>query len=409
MTQLGRARHPQLDGLRAIAALGVLVHHHNPGTLVDVPGTWSIYGLIAATASRLALGQVGVTVFFALSAFLLVQQLVEEQELTGRIDVRTFYWRRALRLWPLYALCIGVSLALVGLLAPPQSQELTWDLTHLWFYLGFVSNMSLAFNGDFGYLDQFPPSMSVLWTVAVEQQFYLVVPFIVLLTRKVDKWLILLSISALALICRILFLTVFQSTPPITLNLYYSGTTYADTFLAGGVAGVLVYSHAAFLRKTVSDVRFTLLLVGVSFALFPLLFLPSFGANAWADPVTFGVFGWILAGSVLWLVVHRDSLVSRLLGSRPLAHLGKISYGLYVWHVLVNLAVNFGFQSWVLRQGVGPDSKQALASLALTIGGTVLLSEATYRLVELPVQRFGRREAESRIPLRVGQRNLSRP
>ena len=157
---------PELDGLRFYAFLGVFVCHTLPSS-----GRLSIAGCICRCrgcgAAIAKSGAAGVDLFFALSAFLITVLLLRERQQTGGISLRLFYLRRILRIWPLYFVVIAVAVVLAHTVA---EQILPWY--YVAGYLLFVGNWVHAVFGH-------PQSIcSPLWTVSIEEQFYLVWPLL---------------------------------------------------------------------------------------------------------------------------------------------------------------------------------------------------------------------------------------
>ena len=163
---------PELDGLRFYAFLGVFALHTLPSekgfySRLHLPIPW----LWAAFAKS---GGAGVDLFFALSAFLITSLLLKERQETGRISLRRFYVRRILRIWPLYFLMIALGIVLSHSIA---DQDLPWY--YVAGYLLFVGNWVHAIFGA-------PNSVcSPLWTVSIEEQFYLIWPALMrMLTQR---------------------------------------------------------------------------------------------------------------------------------------------------------------------------------------------------------------------------------
>ena len=143
---------PELDGLRFYAFLGVFVYHTLPSQAM--PWLW---GAVIKS------GAAGVDLFFALSAFLITSLLLRERQQTGRISLRLFYLRRILRIWPLYFVVLALGVVLAHTV---PDQRLPWY--YIAGYLLFIGNWVSA---AFGH----PQSIcSPLWTVSIEEQFYLV-------------------------------------------------------------------------------------------------------------------------------------------------------------------------------------------------------------------------------------------
>src|SRR5271154_3218497 len=181
---------PELDGLRFYAFLGVFICHTLPfdGAFYrrfHLPIPW-LWGAIAKS------GAAGVDLFFALSAFLIASILLREREETGGISLRRFYLRRILRIWPLYFLLIAVAVVLSHTVA---NQHLPWY--YVAGYLLFVGNWVHAVFGR-------PESVcSPLWTVSIEEQFYLIWPMLMKILRRRGMIVAAIITFLLATVCRI--------------------------------------------------------------------------------------------------------------------------------------------------------------------------------------------------------------
>ena len=152
---------PALDGLRLVAFLMIFWTHTMQGPSTDAAPPIPLYG-----AFRLA-GAYGVPVFFVLSAFLITRLLQMEKARDGRIDIRAFYVRRTLRIWPLYFLIVAIAVAHWAFVVHRVPSGAVLSLAT------FTANW---YRGFLGPIDSFA---AVLWSVSVEEQFYLVWPFLI--------------------------------------------------------------------------------------------------------------------------------------------------------------------------------------------------------------------------------------
>ena len=279
---------PALDGVRAVAALIVLVFHFCQDT--GKHGIW-------------VMGQTGVDLFFVLSGFLITTILLIAPAKDWR-EVRTFYIRRALRIFPLYYATLIVS-AFCGMVAS------FW----FWIYLQNIplfTSMPVAGPGHF-------------WSLAVEEQFYLVWPFIVFFLPR--QWLVkaLWGIIALAVLFRILLL-------PLHIH-WFIVPIFArfDGLAAGGL--LAVYNR----RGVLQTHRRSLLIFGfVSAAAICFQWWKFHGqGQSWNEVFKFTLASCLYAATVGYVVVSGSSISNRLLSIKPLRFVGKVSYGLYVFHPYV--------------------------------------------------------------------------
>src|SRR5215831_13325413 len=163
---------PNLDGLRFISFFVVFLHHCYLSFFSYLRGSsptaWQVQSFL------FKYGTLGVNFFFVLSGFLITYLLLKEKELTGTVHVGNFYVRRILRIWPLYFLCLLIGFVVFPLLKK-MSGELPHESANPWYYIFLAAN--------FDYLHTWPTKpdailLSVLWSVAVEEQFYLTWPII---------------------------------------------------------------------------------------------------------------------------------------------------------------------------------------------------------------------------------------
>lgn len=370
---------PELDGLRAIAALVVVLAHHDPAPYE--PAGWSAYGVL--TGIRLIVpGALGVVFFFTLSAFLLTYLGRREWQRTGGFDLRSFYVRRALRIWPLY----GVSV-LAGLLLARQN---TWLWDHLWLWALFISNWSLVLSGWAGHVNRAPVSFDVLWSIAVEEQFYLLFPLL-LVAALASRRAALAVVVGLFVGCAVLRWASLRAPyvlgawdPAMAWNqMYYATVTYVDTFAAGAVAGWLVAG---------SDGRWARVLsrrgIGWLVALAALSVGLAWRSQPWYPDELFRsvVLTWtglVFATVLLWVTANGRARLSAVLRSRPLRVLGALSYGIYVWHPFSDALT----RPWLTSLSLPTDLK-LVVMLAVYVGVTVALAGLSYVLVERPCLRL---------------------
>ncbi len=347
---------PELDGLRFYAFLGVFVYH----TLPEQPAFYRslhlplapLWGAVAKS------GASGVDLFFALSAFLITSLLLRERQQTGGISLQSFYIRRILRIWPLYFAVLAVAVVLAHTVS---GQSLPWY--YLVGYLLFVGNW---INAVFGH----PFSVcGPLWTVSIEEQFYLVWP--VLMKGLGRQGMIVAAV--------VTFLLATLSQVGVALaGLSGSYVYYGSISRSGSLAlGILLALFADRLPRLTRGMRGLLLAVGIT---------GWIAASAWLidqpGPVDMrAVLGRLVvpvgAVFILYACLHSRS---QLVRNHWVVRLGKISYGLYMLHFLGLLFVlDLLHPAWGWK---------LLATKALGLALTVLLAWASYRWVESPFLRW---------------------
>ena len=340
---------PGLDGLRAFAVVGVVLYH--------------------ADVSWMPAGFIGVDIFFVISGFLITSLLLSEHESRGGIWLGRFWLRRALRLLPALFLLLTVTMGIAVLFLPDEVDRLRGDVVAGFFYF---TNWDLIAR-DTSYFEAFgrPPILRHLWSLAIEEQFYIVWPVLLglalrFLPRRLTLGLIVAGIAGSTALMWSLF-DPFED--PSRL---YFGT---DT----RVAGLLVGAAVAFLWRAGTELparaKLPLDLVGVA-ALAALAFL-MVDSNEFAPFLYKGGFLLvaILTAVVLVAAVHPLGLLGRGLGWFPIRWIGLRSYAIYLWHWPIFM--------FARSQDVGLDGAELLA---LRVAITLVAAELSFRLVERPVR-----------------------
>jgi peptidoglycan/LPS O-acetylase OafA/YrhL len=356
---------PALEGVRGVAILlVVLVHAYlRPGG-----------------------GFLGVDVFFVLSGFLITTLLLREQSRRGRISLRGFYRRRALRLVPalvvfLLAYVAVTALAMSTTAGTPWSPTslLLWPVLESAFY---VSNVAQAWGG------LFPAGISQMWSLATEEQFYLLWPLtLVWLNRRraTPQKLARVLVTVIVLVAadRLLLDLLGVSRP----HLYFAPETSFDTLLVGCLFGVW-FVHGNGPRMLYSR-SFRRLLWPVALA---AAALHVHVLGDWNDPYLYKVVLPLFSLEVGFLVfvaaTDERSLLARGVAIGPLRYLGRISYSLYLWHPLVLWVVRPALRSWFHNVHLTPTEAVALA---------IACAMLSYNLVELPFLRRKERLAAAQV------------
>lgn len=331
-----------LDGLRGIAVAMVLVYHLWPAVL---PG-----------------GFLGVTVFFALSGFLLTHRLLGERARTGRVAIGAFYARRARRILPVAVGALAL-IAVIWTLSGQMTRGLARDLN---FGLLQIANWG-QFLGDESYGAAAAPSPVLhYWSLAIEEQTYLVVPVLLaLLSRRGVGAAMVIGLGGS------LGVTLMYAGDPVAV--YFSTFTRVGEFCAGALAAVLTRAVAS--GDTQRAQRWWVA-AGTLGALIALLLTARLVSTETAWLYRGGLWG---AGVVAALAVmgaaHHDGL-GKWLDLRPLAGLGRISYGVYVVH-------------WPILIGLGLTNLSAPLVPWVTLGMTLVVAAASFRWVETPLLRAG--------------------
>lgn len=357
-TRGGRESHrPQLDGLRAVAVTAVMIWHFGPAPLLVFD-----------------LGRFGVLLFFVLSGFLISGILLDARE---RLDRRggspvsvawRFYIRRFLRIFPIYYATV---LAIYGLtrldrfadwdVLQPVKEQLGWFLTYTW-------------NLRYGLTQEGGGMLSHLWSLCVEEQFYLIWPWIILFAPRRAILPVLLVGAALGFGYRLV--GNLSGWPFQKINFMTPGCL--DSLALGGL---LAFLHRRGESGAAAAQR--LIRIGLPAGLALLFLLPRVShpfAGAFSD-VGF-------AGISLWLVGRGAQgfrgLGGRLLEARPIAYMGKISYGIYVYHVPVKvfLYIPLGF--------LGLSNEDLGWRPFILMAAAIATAAVSWELFEKPINRLKR-------------------
>lgn len=336
---------PDIDGLRAIAVLSVILFHIDK-TLM--PG-----------------GFVGVDIFFVISGFLISRNILQDLE-GGRFSIVDFYRRRIKRIAPPMLLVIGITVVAGQLLLLPEDAKKT-AVSALWSLLS-LANVYFWLNQDTGYFAAASAETPLLhlWSLGVEEQFYLVWPLILIAAYRPQRAKIFFFAAvAFATISFFLAESLFKRDPAFV---YYMLPTRAGELLVGAIVALAVLKEAG--RKVPKGLVTPMAALG--FALLGASLFAIREENVFpgllAVPPTFG------AALLIFARHCGDNFVSRGLAFKPLVLIGLISYSSYLWH-------------WPLlafyRYGHG--SIDGLAGSVLFVS-TLLLAWLTYRFVERPAR-----------------------
>ena len=342
----GATYRPEIDGLRAIAVVSVIVYHLKlqVGESTFLPG-----------------GFFGVDLFFVLSGFLIARLIMVEIETTGRLDLGAFYWRRMRRIVPAFLLVALVSLPAAWLILLPS--ELERFAQSILAGLLFVANIFwFVEQGDYGAQSALLQPFLHMWSLAIEEQFYLVFPLAFLFVAR--RW----AVGPVLLAVLVLSFAVAYATTEWRATLsFFSPTSRAWELLAGvGIAWASL-RYPELLRAWPGGRLMPAL--GLVLIVWPIL-TTDLSETAHPGVATLPV----VVGTCLILWFARpDEPVTRLLSSHPFTSVGLLSYSLYLWHYPV-----FAFGRHVSYSAPGP------LDMAVWIGLTVILSYAGYRLVERP-------------------------
>lgn len=342
-----------LNALRFYAAISVLVQH-----VMYSPRDWFGVPPLPDTLGRFFInGTDAVHLFFVLSGFLITYLLLVEREKTHTVSVRRFYIRRVLRIWPLYFMILLLAAFVLPVLVAGYRSPLG-EGTFTFLMVFFLGNVAYAVYYPF-------PPLEHLWSIAIEEQFYLVIPHL----ARAGVNLLRLLIGIILIWCVILI--AFALIPANGLSAIISTMRY-DCIATGGVFACLLYTRNPILRWLYHPAAW-----GVS--LVALVFMAVFIQPSENLPYTFStnlVFG------ILILNVATNPRFPLKLAHPTLEYLGDLSYGIYMYHpllLLVFFKAFYGQMDTALYQIIAYPT-----IILLTIG----LAAISYRRYEKPFLRL---------------------
>lgn len=337
-----------LDGLRCICIFAVL-WHHSP-----------LFDALHEPTLLLTRGFTGVDFFFVLSGYLITTLLLREEERKGRFSIAGFYWRRALRIVPVYYLVVTFC-AVYWVLVKGQAE---YGPMVPYYYL-FFSNMLI---GDI-------PLLAPTWSLSVEEQYYLIWPALLLLLPS--GWRFRLGLLVVLIFLCVLsasgMLSFFGVRPIETdLAIWAFPTNSYTAMLLGSLAAVLLHIQAGY----------TMLFRMLGHRWMPVMMLVAVIAALQFTPER--LIGWpnlfihaVMTCFLISIVLREDHALRSTLSWRPVARIGEISYGVYLYHLIgLHIANEIG-ELFTIDRFVG-----AFVVSILFVGFSVLISEASFRTYE---------------------------
>jgi len=344
---------PGLDGLRAVSVAAVVLYH------AEIP--WFPGGFL------------GVEVFFVISGFLITTLLLEERERNGAVSMRGFWTRRAKRLLPALYLLLAVVSAASLLVYRDAAGRMGGDVIAALLYVSNWWQIHL----DQSYFAQAgrPPLLQHLWSLSIEEQFYLIFPPLFVLavarfTHRSIRWFLIGCSIASAIYMAILF-TPFEDPS----GAYYNTFSRASGLLLGAVLAMF-WAPWRQRRSTGPGAVAAMNVSGLLGVVVIVWFVTR--VNAFDSFIYRGGFLLLdlVCVVVIAVIVHPSALLGRFLGVAPLRWLGLRSYSIYLWHwpifVVTRPGIDVPLDGWPL--------------FVLRIALTMAAAEASYRFVELPVR-----------------------
>ncbi|MGN8070051.1 acyltransferase family protein [Mucilaginibacter sp. 22184] len=354
---------PNLNGIRALAALMVVIAH------IELhKGNFNIPRI--PHFDVLNLGKIGVTVFFSLSGFLITYLLLEEKKNFGAVNFKAFYMRRLLRIWPLYFLVV-----LFGFFIYPGGADKA-----LWLSVLFLPNLAFCLN-------LLPAIMDPIWSIGTEEQFYIFHPHFFRLKKLNHILYALLLFIVFIIAIQVIFGRIAnESSAYHILHIFLYYARY-DNMMIGAVIAVIYYNtkHPEF------DFKFQ--------RLFNVIF------KRWFQAILMMIYIIYLGLYINYDIPHGDVLIAFMssllivnlceagtsiysLNHRYLDYIGQISYGIYLLHKFVLFLVLFLVKKYLISLGIFIEN---ILIYAMTTGGTIILASVSYYGYEKPFLKIKKR------------------
>ena len=359
---------PNLDGLRFISFFVVFLYHGHLSIFSYLKDAQPrVYAVIEFICRH---GNLGVNFFFVLSGFLITYLLIKEKEFTGRIHVPNFYVRRILRIWPLYYLCVFVGVIGFGLLKKMSGEPLL-ENANPWYYMFFGANFDIMHTWP-----EKPDALllSVLWSVAVEEQFYLTWPLILSFVPLRKFKFVFPAIMVLSLVFRAFH--TGDNDHDFAIRYFHTLSVIGDMALGGLFAYLVSYEN-----------RFKRYITEMPRAVIIMLYVCTLGVTLFKDNIFVAgipvIFDRIVIAFFFGMIILEQNYAKhsffKMSRAKTISKLGIYTYGLYCLHFLgLYLAIKFmnvlrlnGSLTWV---------SFSMILLALVI--SIIISLLSYNLYE---------------------------
>jgi peptidoglycan/LPS O-acetylase OafA/YrhL len=346
---------PNLNGVRCIAALMVIISHLELNK--------SYFNLENHFHEVKHLGRLGVSLFFVLSGFLITYLLIKEKEVNGRIKISFFYWRRVLRIWPLYYFIVLLSLFVlpkISLFHIPNL-HLDFDTNSQFFlvcvlFICFLSNLLISI--------KLVPFATQTWSIGTEEQFYFVWPLLINKISNLKKWFLSIIVFYNVLLFLLSF-SFLDGIKYITIIRDYSASVQLDSLTIGALGAYYFHKNDHVIKRIANDVSFVFSILVLILALLYNFQVPHFNSSFYA---------FLFITIILNLVYNKRLL--KVLEFKPFTYLGKISYGLYMYHqIMIVLCINILLKF---------DFVNTITLYILSIISTVIVAGLSYEFLEKP-------------------------
>ena len=346
-----------LNALRFLAASMVVVHH-----IEQFKGFFNIENYFQSIPAIALIGKLGVNLFFVLSGFLITYLLLSEEKFFESIDVKKFYIRRMLRIWPLYFLIVFLSffvLANIDMFTiPGYNKDFIYDDLgiKLFLYTVLLPNLVLVIYGMI-------PYASHLWSIGTEEQFYLLWPLL-LKTYKKNRLILMVAVILIYILAGVfLKLPISDFLPHKEIIASFRSTFTVSCMAIGGIYAVLLFNKSKVLKIINNKFVFYFVLILVTSMIFLGIYIP------FVQSEFYGVFFGLII-----LNFSSNENIGFSLENKHLNHLGNISYGMYMYHpIAIMLAIYTGSQ-------LGITSNWLFYPLSFLF--TILMADISYKYFE---------------------------
>ena len=345
-----------IDGLRAIAVTAVVLYHLG---ISWIPG-----------------GFLGVDLFFVISGYVITRLILDSINQSSALDLREFYAARLRRIYPAFIFMVVCIIIFIGVWAPEAIKRFLSDLPYA--LTGSINWLLVARHQDYFETIGRPPLLQHTWSLAVELQFYLIWPIILLTVLKyfgkknIARIALLIAITS-GVTLFLVSLQLDQSNAQQVSHIYFGTDTHSLGLFLGSALAVswIPQNLSADIEKRAQDVIDAIGVVGLLGLIAAFLFIDETNASLYriAFPLA-GIFGCL----VIISLVHPASRFAPLISSAPFNWVGQRSYGIYIWH-------------WVIFQVTRPSVDLTGQSWALYLARVLLvlaLADISLRWVEIP-------------------------
>ena len=345
-----------IDGLRAIAVTAVVLYHLG---ISWIPG-----------------GFLGVDLFFVISGYVITRLILDSINQSSALDLRAFYAARLRRIYPAFIFMVVCTVIFIGVWAPEAIKRFLSDLPYA--LTGSINWLLVARHQDYFEAIGRPPLLQHTWSLAVELQFYLIWPIILLTVLKyfgkknIARIALLIAITS-GVTLFLVSLQLDQSNAQQVSHIYFGTDTHSLGLFLGSALAVswIPQNLSADIEKRAQDVIDAIGVIGLLGLITAFLFIDESNASLYriAFPLA-GIFGCL----VIISLVHPASRFAPLISSAPFRWVGQRSYGIYIWH-------------WVIFQVTRPSVDLTGQSWALYLARVLLvlaLADISLRWVEIP-------------------------